>query len=123
MDPELGQWRPRRARQRLSHAEFVLRERVRECCPFTVGPWASAHAGEHVTSKQVSRTSRQRPEHRGARDLCHQMLSFLHAASGTSEDIAARKFLGWDTAGVLASWGQRLVQLSARGKLPASPWK
>lgn len=94
---------------------------MRGCCPFTVGPWASAHAGEHVASKQVLRTSCQRPEHWGARDLRHRTLSFLHPTPGTSGDIAARNFLRSDSAGVLASQGQRLAQLSAWGKLPASP--
>lgn len=110
---ELGQWRPKRARQQLSHTEFVLRERVRGCCSFTVGPMASTHAGEHIPAKQVPRRSCHRPEHWGARDLHHRTLSFLHPASGTSRDIAARSF-----SGVLASWGQRLAQQSTQEKLP-----
>lgn len=57
-------------------------------------------------------------KHWGARDLRCQLLFFLHPAPGTGGDTAAGKFLGCDTAGVLASWGQRLAQLSAWGKLP-----
>jgi len=51
------------------------------------------------------------------------MLSFLHPVSRTSGDITARKFLGWDAAGVLTSQEKRLAQLSAWAKLPAFPLK